>query len=215
MGNPDGAVERADADRAVASGQNLARWPFDAVLVMRAKEEAACSQQRAEDARRAVRRANLPDDRRRVIARPVDGTIRLFHRRAQTAARMRQRIGQRLGPPRSRLVRARLDIGEGVEDAAQGRLGDRSTIEAAFRERIGVERKFMRRPDRPRVELWSSLQDRHAPALFLIGDGPVERGRPAIALDAGMDDQAEIARPNLFGDGGLQHRRDDHVRRFI
>ena len=46
MGNPDGAVDRADADRAVASGQNLARRPFDAVLIMRAKEEAACSEQR-------------------------------------------------------------------------------------------------------------------------------------------------------------------------
>ena len=182
MGNPDGAIDRADADRAVASRQNLARRPFDAVLVMRAIEEAALSEQRAEDAGRAVRRADLPDDRRRIVPRPVDGAVRLFHRRAQTAARMGQRIGQLLGPPRSRLVRARLNTFDRLEDAAQTRLGDLAAIEAALRGRIGVEGKLMRRPDRSRVELGSRLQDRHAPALFLIGDGPVERGRAAVAL---------------------------------
>ena len=71
----------------------------------------------------------------------------------------------------------------------------------------------MRRPDRPRVELGSRLQDRYAPALLVIGDGPVERGRAAIALDAGMHDQAEIARRDLLRNGDLQHRRNDQVRR--
>ena len=71
----------------------------------------------------------------------------------------------------------------------------------------------MRRPDRPGVELWGRLQDRHAPALLLIGDGPVDRGRAAIALYAGVHDQAEIARRDLLGNRDLQHWRDDHVRR--
>ena len=135
MGNPDRAIDRADADRAVASRQNLARRPFDAVLVMRAIEEAAFPSRRAEDAGRAVRRADLPDDRRRIVPRPVDGAVRLFHRRAQTAVRMGQRIGQRLGPPRARLIRVCLDTRDGLEDAAQGRLGDLATIEAALRGR--------------------------------------------------------------------------------
>ena len=92
MGNPDGAVDRADANRAVAPRQNLARRPFDAIIEMRAKEEAACSEQRAEDARRAVRRPDLPDDRLRAVPHPVDRAVGLFHWRAQTAARMGQRI---------------------------------------------------------------------------------------------------------------------------
>ena len=71
----------------------------------------------------------------------------------------------------------------------------------------------MRRPDWPRVELGRRLQDRHAPALLLIGDGPVERGRATITNNAGMHDQAEIARRDLLGNCDLQHRRDDHVRR--
>ena len=106
-----------------------------------------------------------------------------------------------------------LDAFDRLEDAAQRRLGDGAAIEAALRGRIGVQGKLVRRPDRPRVELGSRLEDRDAPALLSIGDGPVERGRAAIANDAGVHDQAEIARRDLLGNRDLQHRRDDHVRR--
>ena len=35
MGNPHSAVDRADADRALASRQNLSGWPFETLLLMR------------------------------------------------------------------------------------------------------------------------------------------------------------------------------------
>lgn len=72
VGNPDRAIDRADADRAVAFGQNIARRPFDAVLVMRAIEKAACSEKNAKDAGRAVRRADLPDDRLCIVPRSAN-----------------------------------------------------------------------------------------------------------------------------------------------
>ena len=72
----------------------------------------------------------------------------------------------------------------------------------------------MRGPDWARVELVGRLQDRYSPDLLVVGNGPVERGGPTVTLDAGMDDQAEMARPDLLRNGDLQHRRDDQIRRL-
>src|SRR6202030_865259 len=76
------------------------------------------------------------------------------------------------------------------ESAAQGGLGDLTTIEAALRGRTGLQGKLVRGPDRARIEFVRRLQDRYAPDLLVVGDGPVERGGAPVALDAGVHYQA-------------------------
>jgi putative transposase len=62
MGNPHGAIGGGDANRAVAPGKNLTGRAFKATLFMHAVKKAVQSQQRATDARRAIRGAHFPDD---------------------------------------------------------------------------------------------------------------------------------------------------------
>ena len=99
MGDPDSAIDRANADRAVTPGQNLAGRTVAALLFMRPVVKATFAEQRAEDAGGAVRRAKLAHDRRRCVLQPIDGTVGLPHRRPQTAARIRRNIAQLLGSP--------------------------------------------------------------------------------------------------------------------
>ncbi len=164
MGDPDGAIDGADADRAVAPGQNLAGCTLEAIFLMRSVEEASFAEQRAEDAGSTVRRADLPHDRGRFVPRPVDGTVGLPHRRAQTAAHIGRHIGELLGPPGAGLELTRFDPGDRLEDAAQGGLGDLIAIEAALRGRIFLHGKLMRGPNRARIELLRRLKDRSRPS---------------------------------------------------
>ncbi len=185
---------------------------------MRPIEEASFAEQRAEDAGSAVRRADFSHDRGRAVSHPVDGTVGLPHRRAQTAAQsgrpLGRHIGQLLGLPGAGSELARFDSGDRLENSAHGGLDDLTAIEAALRGRIGLQGKLMRGPDRARIELVRRLQDRYAPDLLMVGDRPVERGGAPIALDAGMHDQAEMARPHLLRNGDFQHRRNDQIRRL-
>ena len=88
MRDPDSANTCADANRAVAPGQNLAGCTFEAILLMRSLEEATFAEQRAEDAGKAVGRAYLPQDHGRLVPRPVDSPLGLPHRRPQTSSHM-------------------------------------------------------------------------------------------------------------------------------
>ncbi len=215
MGDPDGAIDGADADRAIAPGQNLAGRSLQTIfLVGSIKETVLAEQQRGEDARGAVGRTDLAHDRRCFVARPIDGPVGLPHRRPQTAACPWRRIGQRFRLPGAGLVLPRFDPCDRLENAAQGRPGDLITIKAAFRDGIARKRKFMRGPNIASIEVRRRLKNRHAPMLFAVGNGPVERGRTPIPLDAGMHDQAEMAGPDFFWNCDLQHRRKDQIRRF-
>ena len=164
MGDPDGAIDRADADRAVAPGQNLAGRTVAALLLMRPVEEATFAEQRAEDAGSTVGRADRPHDRGRCVPHPVDGAVGLPHRRAQTAVHIGRHIGKLRWLPSAGPERARFDSGDRLENAAHGSLGDLTTIEAALRGRIFLDRKLMRGPDRARIELVGRLQDRSRPS---------------------------------------------------
>src|SRR5208282_3380453 len=108
----------------------------------------------------------------------------------------------------------RFDPGDRVKHSAQGGLGDLTTVEAALRGRIFLHCKLMRGPNCARIELFSCFQYRHAPTVFAVGNRPVERGGPAVAQDAGMNDQAEMARPNLLRNGDLEHWCNDKIRRL-
>ena len=166
MGDPDGAIDCADADRAVAPGQNLAGGALEALLLMHPVEVASFAKQRAEDARSTVRRADLSHDHRRIVPHPVDGTVGLPHRWAQTTAHIWRLIGQLLGTPGAGPELPRFDPGDRFKHTAQGGLGDLTTIEAALRGRICLHGKLMRGPNCAGIELVSCFQDRHAPATF-------------------------------------------------
>lgn len=51
----------------------------------------------------------------------------------------------------------------------------------------------------------------HAPAWFLVQDGPVQRTGAPVADDAWMQDQARDVFPNIVGDDLGQHRAQDQV----
>jgi hypothetical protein len=123
-------------------------------------------------------------------------------------------LGQRLGLPAARSELARFDPPDRLKHSAQGSLDDRTAIEATLRWGINLKSKLVRGPDWARIEFVSRLQNRYAPSLLVVGDGPVERGGAPIALDAGMHDQAEMARPNFLRNGNFQHRRNDQIRRL-
>ena len=67
-------------------------------------------------------------------------------------------------------------------------------------------------PDVAGVELGVGLQNRHPPTVLAVVDGPVQRRRPPVAADAGVDDQAGSSGPYRFGYGPLQVRRDHQIR---
>ena len=214
MGDPDSAIDCANADRAVAPGQNLARRTLEALFFMCPVEEATFAEQRAEDAGSTVRRADLPHDHGRCVLHPVDVTVGLPHRRAQTAAHVRRHIVELLWLPSAGSVPAGFDSSDCFKNTAHSSMGDLITIEAAFSGRIGLEGKLIRGPDWACIELVCRFQDRYAPALLLVGDGPVERRGSPIPLDAGMHDQTEMERPDFSRNGDLQHRRKDQFRLF-
>ena len=218
MRDPDSAIDCADADRAIAPRQNFSGRTFEALLLMRSIEEASFAEQGPEDAWSAIRRADLSHDQGGAVLHPVDGTVGLPHRRAQTAAQsgrpLGRHIGQLLRLPGAGSELPRFDSGDRLDNAAHGGLGDLTTIEAALRGRIGHQGKLVRGPDRAGIEFVRCLQDRYAPDLLVVGDGPVERGGAPIALDAGVHDQAEMARPDLLRNSDFQHRRNDQIRRL-
>src|SRR5208337_3949313 len=143
MGDPDSAIDCANADRTVTLGQKLAGRTAEALLLMRSIEEATFAEQRAENAGSTVRRADLPHDHGRIVPPPIDGAVGLPHRRAQTATHIGRHISKLFWLPSAGLERARFDSGDRLENAAHGGLGDLTTIEAALRGRVFLDRKLM------------------------------------------------------------------------
>ena len=156
------------------------------------------------DARRAVRRADLAQHRRRSVGMPVDGAIPLAHQRPQAAARGRARRGER---------QRRLAPRQAFERQPQRddrRLRDFVAIEAALG-RV-AHREFDARPDVAGVHVRVRLERGDAPRGFAVDDRPVERRRSAVADDPGMNDDAAMPAPDGIRDAPLQERRDDQLR---
>jgi len=66
-------------------------------------------------------------------------------------------------------------------------------------------------PDVAGVHLPDSLEHGHAPLLHPELDRPVERRGTAVAVRAGMDDEAGVLAPHRLGDELLEHRAHDQV----
>jgi hypothetical protein len=112
MGDPHGAIDCADADRAVAPRQNFSGRALEACLLMRPIEEASCAEQGPQDARSAIRRADFSHNHGCRVLHPVDGTVGLPYRRAQTAVDIGGHIDQLLGLPGAGLELPRFDSGD-------------------------------------------------------------------------------------------------------
>ena len=84
-------------------------------------------------------------------------------------------------------------------------------IDCRFRYLIAIQtglagiahREFAGGPDIAGIHLGIGLQDGHAPTLFAIENGPVQRRRPAVTTDTGMYNQADMLAPDTFGNGTL------------
>jgi hypothetical protein len=74
------------------------------------------------------------------------------------------------------------------------------------------QRKGCRGPDRPSIHLGFGLQHGNAPHRRSLLDRPIERRWTAIADDAGMHDQTNMARPDRFGNRPLEERRQNQIR---
>ena len=210
MRDPDGAVHGRAADGAVPLGQDLSGCALLPILRMRSVEVERSAEQIIQHAGRAVGGRDLPHDGGGRVSAPVDGAVALTHRRPQTAANLGLVIGERF-----RLEAPRCKLGDSLQHAEHGRFGDLLAIQAALRGRGVVQRKLVGRPDGTGIHLGRSLQDCHSPRLLAVHDRPVERGRPAIALDSGMHDQTDESGPDRFGDRRLEHRGDDELGRVV
>jgi hypothetical protein len=81
--DPYSAITRCSTDRSIACGSDLTRCPTERIFFMDAIQVARQTQHRIEDAWKAIRTANLPENRGARIS-PIDSTISLLHGDLQT-----------------------------------------------------------------------------------------------------------------------------------
>src|SRR5215469_4768459 len=84
MRDPNGAISCCPADRSIACGDDLTWGPSEHIFLMGTIQIARQAQHRSEDAWKAIRAANLPEDRGARFS-PVNGTISLLHGGLPTA----------------------------------------------------------------------------------------------------------------------------------
>ena len=208
--DPHGAVARAAQDRPVARRHDGARCRAreargERALGVGAEEAASDAQHLVAHARHAVGGADLPQHGGRGVARPVDRAVGLLHRRPQPSAHAGTRVVQRPRPL------AAPDAVDRFAHRRQGRLGDLVAVQAAFR---GVAHgEGPRRPDVARVHLAVRLEHGDAPLALALLHRPVERRGAAVALDAGVHDEAAMPPPHRLGDRALEEGRDDELGR--
>jgi hypothetical protein len=133
---------------------------------------------------------------------PINAAVALLHQGPQPAARIRPRGERRRTLAGSELV-------DGGQHRRGRRLCHLVAIDAGLLCR--AQREFGRGPDRPGIHLGLGLQHRDAPRRRAFLQGPVERRRSAVADDARMHDEADMALPDRLGNRATQVRRDDQI----
>ena len=100
-----------------------------------------------------------------------------------------------------------------LDDQLDRRVGDRPVVDGALGRRIDRHRERPRAPDRTGIHLLDGLQRGDSPHRLAVGDRPVQRRRPTVALRAGMDDDRAVAAPDVRRDPLAEERADDQVGR--
>lgn len=203
MRDPYGPVDGGAADGAVTLGQQLARRSPQPIFLVGSIEAVGGAQKLIEKPGCAVGGTNLPDDGAFAVSSPINRAVSLSHGRPGAAANMAW--------DRSRRDLARVDPADSLQYAEHRSFGDLIAIEAALGDRLFWKRKLMRRPDRPRIQFGSGLENRHAPRAFAQQNRPIERRWAAVTGDSGMDHQTDLAAPYCLGNCDLQHRRNDEI----
>ena len=109
-----------------------------------------------------------------------------------------------------RVSLARLQPRQRFVNAFERGVGDFATVEARFRRR--AHGKFAPCPNRPAIHFVARLDQSDAPALLALQDRPIERRRPPVAANAGVNDQTAHAAPDVARYRALEERRDHQVR---
>ena len=165
------------ADRAVAGGDDLAGAAAQAALEVRAEEEEVDALDRVEHARVTLGGADLAHDAGGAVRAPVDRAVGLLHQRAQTAGHVRVVVVER----RRRVALAPVVV-HGLGDGLDGAATDLMAVQAALADLARAE--LARGPDVAGVGLLVGLQEGDSPFVHAELDGPVQRGRTAVALRA-------------------------------
>jgi len=172
-------------------------------------EEATFAEQRAEDAGSTVRRADLPHDHGRCVLHPVDVTVGLPHRRAQTAAHVRRHIVELLWLPSAGSVPAGFDSSDCFKNTAHSSMGDLITIEAAL---AGGSALRANSYEAQIGCIDSSAASRIVTPSSSPGWRWPSRAKRVPIPWMRMHDQTEMERPDFSRNGDLQHRRKDQFR---
>jgi hypothetical protein len=195
-GAADGAVPAAQ-DRPGCSAQLVFGVPADQVVLRTADH--------VEHAGAGVGRPQLGQHRVGGVGRPVDPAVGLAAGRTGSPGDMGPGVVQRLGPipaPGETRYRQQHRLRRGVRDLGPVRRALRA----------GGHRELHAGPDVAGIHLGVRLQHRDSPALGTCHDRPVQRRRAAVTHRTRVDDEAGHGRPDVLGNRGGQHRRDDQVR---
>ena len=205
VGEPHRAIHRGAAQRALAlRDHRTGVGPTQRAFGVGVEEPAVHAGDAVGEAGKAVRRAQLPQHRRRVVARPVDAALVLLHERALGAMHTRIRIVER-----HRREVALRKLLHRLQHRGGGGLGHLVAVEAALSRR--AHGKSPRRPDVAAVHDSVGLQHGDAPLRFVVHDRPVERRGATVADDARVHHQTDLFAPHRLGNGPLEEGRDDEI----
>ncbi len=184
--------------RAGPGGEQLAGAAAQVVLAVAAVQVPVRAEQVVAYAGLRIGGAQDTQDALGGVRLPVDAALALAQERPGRA-----------GLLGARDVRTGGEALHGEQDGLQRGVGDLAAVEVALAD--GWHRAVGGGPDVAGVHLGVGLQDRDPPSGLAVLDGPVEGGGAAVAEGSGVDDEAGVRGPDVLGDGGAQHRREDEV----
>lgn len=202
--DPHRPVPGGPAHGGVAVAQQLPRSAAERVFGLSAEQVVRTAEDSVEDPGSAVGGADSTQDCLRGRG-PVDDAVGLLRRPLEPPLDLRARVVEELGP----LLTAGQSLHR-LDEGGDGRVCHLMAIQRALGDVTHWEAPM--RPDIARVELGGGLQHGDAPMPPAPQDGPVQRGRAAVAPDPGMDDEARPRSPQVLRDGALEVWRHNEIR---
>ncbi|OSY46979.1 hypothetical protein BG653_01407 [Streptomyces platensis] len=206
--NPYRAIGRRPADRAISGGEQLTRRAGQGVLRVATVQMPGVAEKFVPHAGLGVGGAQLADDGVGGVRVPVD-PAQVLTERGPGAAGFRG-VGQLALWLRA--VGSGRHTGDGRQDRSDRGIGDLVAVEVALAH--AGDGAARRGPDVAAVHLVVGLKHRDAPPVRAQMYRPVQGGGPLVADGPGVHDQTDVGGPHLPGDGRLEHRRHDQLRRM-
>ena len=203
--DPDRPVPGGRADGAVPAGQDRSGRSAQLVFAVPADQVVLRAADLVKHAGAGVGRAELGQHHVGGIGRPVDPAVGLPARRTRPSGDVGPGVVQGLGP-----VPASGEPGHRQQHRMGRGVGDLGPVHRTLR--AAGHRELHAGPDVAGVHLGVRLQHRDPPARGALRNRPVQRGRAAVTAGSRVDDETGHGRPDVRGNRGGQHRRDDQVR---